>query len=414
MMARRRVKAFAAGSAASLVASLLLTVIGGAVGVGADVAGAAGHYSIIDIGSLAGANGASAAFAIASNGDVLGATPVPNAPSQPLVYRFASHGLMPLGPVPNPFHGQLSDINAHDVAVGQVVVNGVAQAVEFTGATRTSLAPPEASGSLATAVDDAGAVVGVLSPAEAVQFMGGGAVRDLGHLPGDGPIAGATDINNSGDVVGFAANTPGPGSTFAPVKFSGGVASALPELHQGDSGLPLGISTRGGFVDGQEYLADGRIAAVQFGPGPNAVDLGRLRPGYNCNAVAAVDSSGDGVGISGTDVTAGGNCGGAVSNVLFTHGSVYDLVTLLPANSGWQITSVKDINDGGMITGTGIHNGLERGFIMLPPIVPPLPPPPGSLCPPPNTSAAGGGLSGLLRVIVNLVCRLTSPPNTGS
>jgi hypothetical protein len=412
MMLRRGLKLLALGSAASLVAGLPLIMIGGAA--------AAGHYSIIDIGSLSGANGTSAAFAINSNGDVVGVSLVPNAPGQPVVYRLASHTLAPLGPVPNPSHGQLDDINASDVAVGGLIdANGALQAVELAGATNASLAPAgNSNGSLASAVNDAGVIVGfvVANPAvEAVQFMGGGVVHDLGHLPGDAAIAEATDINSSGDIVGQAVDTPGPGTAFVPVRFSGGVASPLPLLHQGDTGHPLGISNRGGFIDGQESLPGGGIAAVQFGPGPNAVDLGRLQPSYNCNAVAAVNSAGDAVGISGANVTDTGACGGSVSNVLFTQGQVSDLSTLLPSNSGWQITSVKDINDSGMITGTGIHNGLQRGFIMLPPIVAPVPPPPRGLCPQLSTSAgSGGGLSALLAVIVNLVCRLIGLPPTVS
>ena len=48
-------------------------------------------------------------------------------------------------------------------------------------------------------------------------------------------------------------------------------------------------------------------------------------------------------------------------------GTIRDLNTLLPANSGWQLTSVNDINEQGQIVGNGIApDGTTRGFLLQP------------------------------------------------
>jgi hypothetical protein len=41
---------------------------------------------------------------------------------------------------------------------------------------------------------------------------------------------------------------------------------------------------------------------------------------------------------------------------------MYDLTSLLPANSGWTLTTAAGINDLGEIVGTGIHQGQTLPF----------------------------------------------------
>jgi hypothetical protein len=43
-----------------------------------------------------------------------------------------------------------------------------------------------------------------------------------------------------------------------------------------------------------------------------------------------------------------------------------DLTSLLPANSGWQLTSAQAINDRGQIVGMGSFKGVEEPFLMTP------------------------------------------------
>jgi probable HAF family extracellular repeat protein len=48
------------------------------------------------------------------------------------------------------------------------------------------------------------------------------------------------------------------------------------------------------------------------------------------------------------------------------HGGMQDLNTLIPANSGWTLNSVADINLWGQIVGLGTKNGQTHGFLLTP------------------------------------------------
>jgi hypothetical protein len=49
---------------------------------------------------------------------------------------------------------------------------------------------------------------------------------------------------------------------------------------------------------------------------------------------------------------------------LWQKGSLVDLNSLLPANSGWELATGELINDAGRIAGSGVRNGLNQGFVL--------------------------------------------------
>jgi hypothetical protein len=49
---------------------------------------------------------------------------------------------------------------------------------------------------------------------------------------------------------------------------------------------------------------------------------------------------------------------------VFAHGTVTDLNSLLPANSGWILETATGIDDLGNIVGNGVHGEIQRGFIL--------------------------------------------------
>ena len=51
---------------------------------------------------------------------------------------------------------------------------------------------------------------------------------------------------------------------------------------------------------------------------------------------------------------------------LWQNGKVTDLNLLIPAHSGWQLLAAVAINSQGWIVGSGLHNGIERGFLLRP------------------------------------------------
>jgi probable HAF family extracellular repeat protein len=43
-----------------------------------------------------------------------------------------------------------------------------------------------------------------------------------------------------------------------------------------------------------------------------------------------------------------------------------DLNSLIPAGSGWVLTSARGINDAGQIVGTGTISGVQHAFLLTP------------------------------------------------
>ena len=134
------------------------------------------------------------------------------------------------------------------------------------------------------------------------------------------------------------------------------------------------------------------VAYAQPVPGMNAVqwdkgtvqDLGTLQPNEGSEAYG-INDKGQVLGRSGNHafLWAGGvmhdlgpgaayninNLGYVIGDIFLWHnGTRTPLANLLPANSGWQITEGRDINDAGEIVGTGVHapGASPHAFLMYP------------------------------------------------
>src|SRR6202034_1825854 len=116
----------------------------------------------------------------------------------------------------------------------------------------------------------------------------GGSVEVLGTLGGNSSEA--TDVNGSGEVVGFASLADGYVNAFS---MTGGAMKDLGTL--GESSYAYGINASGEIV-GYSYLANGDQHAF-----------------------------------------------------LYDDGSMLDLNSLLPANSGWDLEEAFGINNAGQI-----------------------------------------------------------------
>jgi probable HAF family extracellular repeat protein len=82
-------------------------------------------------------------------------------------------------------------------------------------------------------------------------------------------------------------------------------------------------------------------------------DLGTLAGGEASEAYAINDHG----------VVVGASGGRAF---IYREGAMVDLNSLLPAESGWVLTTASGINDAGEIVGTGLYDGVERGFVLIP------------------------------------------------
>jgi hypothetical protein len=93
-----------------------------------------------------------------------------------------------------------------------------------------------------------------------------------------------------------------------------------------------------------------------FASAGSVKDLGRFGPNAESQAFA-INSSGEIVGTNYNSIT--GNHG-----FLYRGCVMLDVNSLLPPNSGWAMTNCKGINDNGQICGDGLHNGVQRAFLL--------------------------------------------------
>lgn len=137
-------------------------------------------------------------------------------------------------------------------------------------------------------------------------------------IPGTHGYSMAADINNLGQVVG-SVGAPDAGWT--------------------------------GFI----WNPDGSGLSIGFLPGFTMSDLG-----LGGTFAAAINDQGQVVGAQDNS-----NISQSVA-ILYNEGTLYNLNSLIPANSGWTLEEALDINNQGQIVGTGLFNGEERTFLATP------------------------------------------------
>jgi probable HAF family extracellular repeat protein len=86
-------------------------------------------------------------------------------------------------------------------------------------------------------------------------------------------------------------------------------------------------------------------------------DLGTLPGGFSSEAYG-IDALGEVVGIAST-------ANDTAHAMLYTN-QMWDLNSLIPANSGWVLERAYGVNDDLWITGDGYLNGVRTGFLLIP------------------------------------------------
>ena len=250
-----------------------------------------------------------------------------------------------------------------------------------------------------------------------------GAMTPLPNLAG-GHNAAAFDINNRGQISGFAENGTRDstcltgGTPFQVMRFEAvvwgpdGEIRELPPLRDDTVGFAFGIND-GGQVAGTSGLcsntsippAPSGAHAILWDKNGSPTDLGNLGGGYN--VAASVNNRGDVAGgaLSGQDgtihaflwtrrtgmqdlgafpgafVTTATCCktindrddvvgmaiDGTGLRALLWQGKVpIDLNTLIPSSSGWYLQMACAINNAGEIVGQGLINGEVHSFLLTP------------------------------------------------
>jgi probable HAF family extracellular repeat protein len=187
-------------------------------------------------------------------------------------------------------------------------------------------------------------------------------MTDLGTLPGgDNPWDWNTGeaVNNSGEVVGWGYSTQG----FRAILWSNGKIHDLGTLG-GAFGQAFAINDLGQ-ITGQAYIK-GDIGADAFlFEGGVMKDLGTITSPTGGNGQYSygfgINSAGNVVGES---TYASGST--APHAFVYSNGKMQDLNKLIPANSGWVLSTAYSINSAGQIVGYGTLKNQQHAFLLTP------------------------------------------------
>jgi probable HAF family extracellular repeat protein len=202
-------------------------------------------------------------------------------------------------------------------------------------------------------------------------------MRDLGTL--GGTDSQANGINDSGQVVGWSADNIGHQRAFL---YKDGVMKDLGTLGGGSNSWANGINASGQVV-GYSDTSSGDYHAFLYENGVMK-DLGTL--GGSSSHAMNISASGKVVGWS---YTSNGAQHAFIYDASAATPKMEDLNTLIPADSGWTLTSASAINSDGQIAATGHKDGVGTHAFLLSPTSG-SPPPTNSDTTAPETSITSG------------------------
>ena len=206
--------------------------------------------------------------------------------------------------------------------------------------------------SKARAINDAGQMVGWAHNADGdyrAFLYNDGVMSGLGTF--GGPQSWAFGINAAGDVVGQADTDEEPEPGGSPIRraflYRDGTMTAI----AGGGSVATDINDAGQIVgrnDRESY-------AFLWEDGETTV----LQQGYYADPLA-INNAGQVVGTSGAFES--------VTARLWEDGETYDLIDLIPPDSGWEtLIGATDINDAGQIVGGGVReDGNAHAFLLTP------------------------------------------------
>lgn len=291
-------------------------------------------------------------------------------------------------------------VNASGVAGGVVFQPQEFGTIWFSGTSPQSISVGD---SLIFDVNDNGDAVGVLgtnnSPTQHAFLLSGGSIIDLFPTIPEG--ASGVHLNNNRLVVGFfgiGANAqgfvydsiaqspptiipplPGLSGCFAQVINNNGVVAGLSGFDGSHGFLYSGGQLRDlGRAEFVEDINDSGIVSGSVGkpfpasfhavicdtnkPNPSFTEI-PLPPGsFIGSHGSAINNNGDVVGTCWTSTSFDVD----QNAYIFSGGVPTDLNNLIASNSGWKLQFANDINDNGVIVGTGRFNGQQRGFLLAP------------------------------------------------
>jgi probable HAF family extracellular repeat protein len=306
-----------------------------------------GPYTVQDAGPSKGAG-----FAVNATGGVAGTTRGTPQDAFSTLFGSGPQILAGLGTSDNIAYGLHDDGSA----VGASRVDFSMRPVRFASGVAVPLPWPNVANPTgeARAVNDAGVIAGTITVAGFAAAVWNGSSTTT--LPGS-LFSDAFAINNGGVVTG---RTYVMGSGYLAYRWTTGTGAVahLPSLGT-ISSQGHGINDAGDVV-GDSVPGTAFAVAVLWRVSGDIQELGGL--GGTESSARDINNHGQVVGYA-------LNASGAYRAFLWQDGGpMIDLNTLLPAGSGWVLTSANAINDAGQIAGEGIFEGESRAFLLTPPV----------------------------------------------
>ena len=296
-------------------------------------------YTIIDLGVAGvGANGLNNAGDVAGN--------LPSSSCAGLSFcgfiRYSNGQTTILGALPGGTNSTATAIND----AGQVVGASGTMPFLYSNGQMTSLdLLPGADHGVAFAINNGGQAVGYSrgSTGSYAMLWSNGQMTSFG-MPGD--LTGATDINDSGEVVGGSAFRGAFLYSNGQITWLGTMI-ALVAINNGSQAVGAG---------GPNNTAQ----AVLYSNG-QMTSLGTL-PGDTTSLARNINNEGQVVGVS----ELLNNQNNPERAFLYSSGTMYDLNDLIVDGSGWTLETAWDINDSSQIIGNGTFNNQSHSFLLTP------------------------------------------------
>jgi probable HAF family extracellular repeat protein len=199
---------------------------------------------------------------------------------------------------------------------------------------------------------------------QAVRWDADGEIQKLSPLKGD-TVGFAFGMNDSGQVVGssgLCSNTSIPPGPNGPHAVLWDNDGSPTDLGNlgGSFNVASAVNNRGQVVGGAQSAKDGTIHAFLWTRGKPMQDLGAF-PGAFVTTAPCCKTINDRGDVVGFAIDAMG-----MRALIWQNNRPVDLNTLIPAHSPWYLQATSAINNAGEITGWGLINGEAHAFLLTP------------------------------------------------
>ncbi|MCS7219681.1 MAG: hypothetical protein RML36_16780 [Anaerolineae bacterium] len=315
---------------------------------------AAPRYTVTDLGSLGG--GTTVARKINDLGQVVGWATTPEGPSHAFLWRDGT--LTDLNPA-NAYSSGALDINDAGHVVGSLQITGLPTKgfVWRNGALQVLNSGDYFA--VASAINNSGLVVGTSPRPDCdVCWWYGVAVLWLGgqmRMLGITDESRATDVNDGGQVVGYILYDDRETEAFLWRAGQDGAGQTTLLGALGGQWSRANAINEAGQVVGTAQLPNGVLHAFLWENGV-MLDLGTQAD--LASEAHDINDLGQAVGYE--------RSGNTYRAVLWDDLQMWDLNSLIPAGSGWELRIAYGINNRGEIVGEGRRNGQTRAFLLRP------------------------------------------------